>query len=103
MAIGNLYHTGYVSYCKYDDLKEWLTTTENNQIINFLDSDGKSRHLNSLVIEAETTNLYIRILPGDYILFIPAGEARHYDFEDITSIQIMNLAGAKLRWSGMFW
>jgi hypothetical protein len=103
MGIGNLYHSGILSYCKYDDLKEWHTTTGNNEIIEFKESDGQQRHLNSLFIEAESTDLYIRILPSDYCIFIPANESRTLDFKDVMKIQVMNNLGAKLRWSGMFY
>jgi hypothetical protein len=100
--MGNLLHSGYLSYCKYDDLKEWYTTITDNEIIEFKDLDGQQRHINSLLIEAESTDLYIRILPLDYILFIPKYETRSYDLESIMAIQIMNLSDVKLRWSGMF-
>lgn len=103
MGIGNLYHSGYISYCKYDALAEWYTTTEDNEVIEFKETDGTQRQLNSLYIEAEATDLYIRMIPSDYCIFVPANESRNYDFEKIQSIQIMNLAGTKLRWSGLFY
>ena len=102
MGIGNLYHSGFVSYCKYDDLKEWYITTEDNEVVEFKEGI-QQRYLNSLFIEAENTDLYIRILPGDYCIFIPSSESRNYDFEKISSIQVMNVTGTKLRWSGQFY
>jgi len=102
MSIGALMHSGFYSYCTYDDLKEWYELTQNNEVINFIDSTGSQRYLNSLFIEAENTSLYIRLLPSDHILFIPANESRNYDYEKISSIQVMNQIGTKLRFSGQF-
>ena len=78
----------------------WYVLTSNNQIINFTDSNGNKANLNSLFIEAENTNLYINI--GGYILYIPANESREYNFESVSSIQVMNALGTKLRWSGQY-
>ena len=100
--IGQLLHSGFYSYCTYDDLKEWYTLTEENEVINFVNSTGNTRFLNSLFIEAESTNLYIRLIPSDHILYIPANESRNCDFEKIASIQVMNLIGTKLRFSGQY-
>jgi len=102
MAIGNLLHSGFYSYCSYDDLKEWHILTSENEVINFTDSSGNKYALNSLLIEAENTSLYIRILPSDYILYIPANESKNYDYEKISSIQVMNQIGTKIRWSGQY-
>jgi len=102
MGIGNLYHSGMLSYCKYDDLKEWYTTTENQEIIPFEETDGTVRQLNSLFLEAEATDLYIRLLPSDYCIFIPSYESRNFDFKKIEGIQVMNNLGVKLRFTGQF-
>ena len=100
MSIGALMHSGFYSYCTYDDLKEWYILTSNNQTIVFKDTNNQQLHLNSLLIEAENTPLYINI--NGYILYIPANESRNCDFESISSIQVMNLANTKLRWSGQY-
>ena len=100
MSIGALMHSGFYSYCTYDDLKEWFILTSNNQTIVFKDTNNQQLHLNSLFIEAENTPLYINI--NGYILYIPANESRNCDFESISSIQVMNLANTKLRWSGQY-
>ena len=100
MSIGALMHSGFYSYCTYDDLKEWYILTSNNQTIIFKDTNNQNLHLNSLFIEAENTPLYINI--NGYILYIPANESRNCDFESISSIQVMNLLGTKLRFSGQF-
>jgi len=102
MGVGSLLHSGFYSYCKYNDLKEWYTSTAENEVINFTDSNGNKYGLNSLFIEAENTSLYIRILPSDYILFVPANESRNCDFEKVQSIQVMNALGIKLRFSGQY-
>jgi len=100
MSIGALMHSGFYSYCTYDDLKEWFILTQNNQTIVFKDINNQQLHLNSLFIEAENTPLYINI--NGYILYIPANESRNCDFESISSIQVMNLANTKLRFSGQY-
>jgi len=100
MSIGVLMHSGFYSYCTYDDLKEWFILTSNNQTIVFKDANNQQLHLNSLFIEAENTPLYINI--NGYILYIPANESRNCDFESISSIQVMNLLGTKLRFSGQY-
>ena len=100
MSIGALMHSGFYSYCTYDDLKEWFILTSNNQTIVFKDTNNQQLHLNSLFIEAENTPLYINI--NGYILYIPANESRNCDFESISSIQVMNLANTKLRFSGQY-
>ena len=78
----------------------WYVLTSNNQIINFTDSNGNKANLNSLFIEAENTVLKINI--DGYILYIPANESREYNFESVSSIQVMNALGTKLRWSGQY-
>jgi len=103
MGIGTLYHSGFISSIKRDNLTPWYTTLQDNEVIEFKESDGKQRYLNALLIQAELTDLYIRILPSDYCIYIPAGTAKSYDFEKIGSIQIMNVAGAKLRWEGSYY
>jgi len=100
MSIGALMHSGFYSYCTYDDLKEWFILTSNNQTIVFKDTNNQQLHLNSLFIEAENTPLYINI--NGYILYIPANESRNCDFESISSIQVMNLANTKFRFSGQY-
>jgi hypothetical protein len=103
MGIGNLFHSGFVSSIKYDNLTPWFITTSKDQIIEFKDSDNQLRHLNSLSIEAETTDLYVRIMPSDFCLYIGAGESKRYNFEEVSSIQIMGNPNQKLRWFGMFY
>jgi hypothetical protein len=102
MSIGNLWHSGFISSIHKDTLTPWYTTVANNETIEFKEVNGQQRHLNSLFIEAENTDLYIRIMPSDYCIFVPANESRSYDFEDVTSIQVMGNLGQNLRWSGQF-
>ncbi len=103
MSIGELYSAGFISYCKHDDLKNWYETEVDDEIIEFKNSAGKQLQLNSLLIEAEEEDVYIRILPSDYVLCIPANENRAYDFEKLERIQVMNYYGTRLRWSGMYY
>ena len=46
VGIGQLLHSGFYSYCTYDDLKEWYELTQNNEVINFIDSTGNKINLN---------------------------------------------------------
>lgn len=102
MAIGNLEHTGFISYCRYDNLQSFYTTTQSNEIIEFKEN-GIQRQLNSLIIESELTDLYVRILPSDYILFVPANDVRTYNLTKIEKIQVMGNSAQKLRWSGCYY
>jgi len=104
-SVGVIYHSGYISSFPVNKIGDanydpWFILTSNNQIINFTDQYGNKCNLNSLFIEAENTDLKINI--DGHILYIPANESREYNFENISSIQVMNLAGVKLRWSGQF-
>lgn len=47
-----LLHSGFISSIKYDNLTPWYTTVEDNEIINFVDENGK------LIKERETTTEY---------------------------------------------
>jgi len=103
--IGQLLHSGFISSLPIDKIGDanydpWYVLQSNNELINFTDSNGNKAYLNSLFIEAENTNLYINI--GGYILYVPANESREYNFQGIKSIQVMNLAGVKLRFSGQY-
>ena len=100
--VGQLLHSGFISSIHKDNLTPWYSLTEENQIIEFKETDGTQRYLNDLLIEANTTPLYIRILPSDYILYVPAGESRNYSFEKVSAIQVMNNLATNIRWSGMF-
>ena len=103
--IGQLLHSGFISSLPLNKIGDanydpWYVLQSNNELINFVDSNGNKANLNSLFIEAENTNLYIDI--GGYILYIPANESREYNFESVSSIQVMNNLGVKLRWSGLY-
>ena len=105
--IGNLMHSGYISSLPTNKLNDanydpWYILTQNNQTIVFKDINNQQLHLNSLFIEAENTSLYIRLLPSDHILYIPANESREYNYEKISSIQVMNPISTKLRFSGQY-
>ena len=103
--IGQLLHSGFISSLPLNKIGDanydpWYVLQSNNELINFVDSNGNKANLNSLFIEAENTNLYIDI--GGYILYIPANESREYNFESVSLIQVMNALGTKLRWSGQY-
>jgi len=103
--IGQLLHSGFISSLPVSKIGDanydpWYTTTSENEVINFIDSNGNKANLNSLLIEAENTSLYIKI--DDFILYVPVTESRSYDYEKIQSIQVMNALGTKFRWSGQY-
>jgi len=99
--------SGFISYLAYTDtMAPEYTTTETNETILFLDKlqNNAQRHLNSLLIEnTGSSTLYIRILPSSFVLVIPAGESRVYDFTETTGIQVIGSASQTLRWSGCFY
>lgn len=100
--MSNMDHLGFISSIRYDDLTEWYETIENNEIINFLDSNGSRRQLNSLTIFTESTGLRIRLLPTDFCIYIPPNSYLNIDKFKIERIQVMKNAGTKLRWYGLF-
>jgi hypothetical protein len=103
MGSGNIFHYGFISSIHIDNRIPWYTTISENEVIEFKETNGQKREVNSLLIEAESTDLYIRILPFDYCLYVPANESRTYELAPIKSIQVMNPLGTKLRWSAMFY
>ena len=75
MAIGVLHSSGYLSSLPLSKIGDpnydpWYVLQENDEIINFIDENDNQRYFNSLLIEAESTDLKINI--GGYILFVPA-------------------------------
>jgi hypothetical protein len=103
MSIGNLMHSGFYSYCKYDDLKEWYITSSKDELIEFKESDGQLRHLNSLTIESETTPLYIQIMPSERVLYIPANSSSGIDYLRVSQIKVLGEVNQKLRFFGCFY
>ena len=102
LAIGSLMHSGFISSIKFDNLTPWYSLLQENETIEFKEADGTQRYLNDLLIEANITPLYVRILPSDSCIYVPAGESRNYSYEKISSIQVMNAIGTTLRWSGLY-
>ena len=103
MAIGILSHSGFISSIHKDNLVEFYTTTANNQIITFTDTNGNSNHLNSLTIEADATDLFIQILPSEYCVYIPANNSSTIDYCDIKQIKVLGNLGQKIKWYGLFY
>ena len=90
-------HSGFMSSIRYDNLKAWHITSVANEVIKF-----KYENNNALLIEAHKEDLFVRILPSDYCLLIPAGEGRTVDLQRVGSIQIMGEPEQEIRWSGQF-
>jgi len=99
----NILHGGFVSSVKFDNLTPFYTTTSENEIIEFKGCDGRDRNINALTIEAGDKDLYIRIFPTDYCLFVASGQSKSIDFQSIRAIQVMGASGQKVRWSGQFY
>jgi|688.fasta_scaffold826491_2 hypothetical protein len=101
MAVGRLDANGFYSSIHKDNLTPWYSLISENELIEFKEG-AIQRELNSLLIEAEATPLYIQILPSEYCLYIPANGSRSYDFEAIKAIKVLNVLGTKIRFSGMY-
>jgi hypothetical protein len=99
--VGNIIHSGFISSVKYDNLTPWYTTMQANEVITFKDDKGNPISVNSLFIEANTTDLYIRILPSDGCLYIPSNDSKSFDLKSVREIQVMGASGQNIRWSGM--
>lgn len=95
-------HSGFMSSIKHDNLTPWYVTQGEDEVIEFYENGG-TRNVNALTIEAGNSDLYIRMLPSDYCLYIPANEGRTFDFQRVNKIQIMGVAGQEIRWSGQFY
>jgi len=102
MPIGNLAHSGFISSIHKSNLVEFYTTTANNQIITFTDTNGNSNHLNSLTIEADATDLFIQILPSEYCVCIAAGNSTTIDYCNIQQIKVLGNLGQNLKWYGLY-
>ena len=98
-----LTHNGFWSTIKYDNLTAWYTTVSDNEVIEFDNSDGTQREMNSILIESESTPLYIRILPSDYCVYLPENTFRELNYQKIERVQVMNSAGVKIRITGQYY
>lgn len=101
--MNHLIHSGFISSIHKDALSPWVTTTKNNEIIEFKESNGQQRYLNALTIFSEATPLYIRILPSDYCIYLEPNSFVEYNLEKIEGIQVMGNLGQKIRWYGQFY
>lgn len=102
MGIGNLEHSGFISYCHKDDLKAYYETKENNELIEIKDITDTQRHLNSITIESVDSPLSILINDSDYVLYIRAGGIKEYDKHEVLKFRILGKSGQKIRWHGQF-
>ena len=100
--MASIKHSGFISSIKYDNLNPWHTTTKEDEVIEFGDDD-RVRNINALTIEASESDLYIRVLPSDYCLYIPANQGRTFDLQRVNKVQVMGFAGQEIRWSGQFY
>ena len=90
-------HYGFYSYCKRDNLQPYMTTTEDNQLIEFYFDEGK-KPSNFLTIESIDTILYIAINDDDDVLCISGGHTFEVSYQHLESMRVLNPAGTKLRW-----
>ena len=107
--MGGISHHGFLSPFKYNNLPDvdsaWITTTEANQVIRFLESDGTQRQANSLTIFSET-KIFVRIGLQDVdesCVIVEALEPFDYHFEKLEGIQIMAPAGTKFYYYAQYY
>jgi hypothetical protein len=83
------------------NLTPWATTTEENQYIYFTNAEGDIENISSIWIETpENQDLYVRICPSDYCMYIPEEDMRAAQKDAIgfcNMLQIMGPAGLKYR------
>ena len=94
-------HFGFMSSIRHDNLTPWYVTQEEDEVIELYE-DGGNRNVNALTIESGEGDLYIRMLPSDYCLYIPANQGRTFDLQRVSKVQVMGGAGQEIRWSGQF-
>lgn len=95
--MGDIQHYGDVTYCTKDNLIEYYTTQEEDEVIK-LKKDGETVKANSLVIEAVDTSLYVAMQDSNNCYYLKAGDKLYYDNRSITEFQVMGAAGKQLRW-----
>jgi len=100
--IGNLFHSGYLSSIHKDNLTPFHTTTVANELITFTDQNNNPYPLNSLTIEANNTDLYIQILPSEFVLHIIAGNSISIDYCSIKQIKVLGNLGQDIKWYGLY-
>jgi hypothetical protein len=81
----------------------WMTTLDNNEIIEFKTLDGTQRNVNSLTIWSNSTALYIQVGTSDYCVYIPANSSISLDYLQLQQITVLGLAGIELRWTALYY
>jgi hypothetical protein len=98
-----IYSNGFISSIHKNTLTPFYSTTSVDEVIEFKETDGTQRDVNGLTIEANSTDLYIKIDPSDYCIFIKANTSKSINYQSLQSITVMGAAGQSLRWLGQFY
>lgn len=94
---------GYISSIKDNNLTPWYETTEADEVIEFLDENGELRHVNSLVIRANSMPLYVKFpSSGNNCVYVPSNDFVTLDYIDITQITVLGNAGQDIRWMALY-
>jgi hypothetical protein len=91
-------HSSLFSYVSVEDKKEYYTTVEDNELIEFRKVFGQELHANFIWIEAIDSALYISMNDTKYLIYVPAGHAREISYLDVTNMRICCPVGTKLRY-----
>lgn len=90
--MANLVHSSFIAS---EGNNGWYTTVEDNEIIEF------KYPLNSLLIEAKSTELAIKTNNSPHIWYISANDKEGIEGLKITKIQVLNPMGTEIRWKGL--
>jgi len=110
MSIGELYSSSVWSTLKYTGsaiVSRFYTTLANQELILFLDKEGKQIRVNSLTVESESVDVYLTIVrnfdnPSAFVytdepvLVVKAGETLNITGVEILGIKLSNALGTKL-------
>lgn len=108
MAIGELTSSYGYSSLKYTGGvigSRFSTTTVNQQLVNFLTSEGNTAFCNAVTIEAGASDLYFALMTSNMktsasftdapVYFVPAGETMSVSGLSIKGIKFANNLGAQ--------
>ena len=97
-----IYHFVYLSNTESATKQLWVTSSDNDEIVNFVDGDGTPRVVNSLTIYSKDSDLYVALpANGDFCTFIPSGTSKSFDFLRLESFQILGNAPISYRWEAL--
>lgn len=95
-------HYGVISSIVDDNLTPYYETTLDDELIDFITTDGIQRVVNSLNIWSNTTDLYVEINESGRCVVVPAYSFLNIDYIPIKNITITGLAGQQFRYLGLY-